>query len=324
MNNFKLIDIKAQNLTEEKLKEVLIFNSKQAVLTRNEIKKLKDAAEIVATPKQEEIEPSFEFQEIEIEEETENFEDEVEYYLSELKQLSKEELEKNLEEVLPNKMNYNYKKILFRLQAESLKTIKEIRELLIEEKDNLQEKDYTELSDEIDFEYQKIALINNVLHDDKEEVIESQEENKLIFVPTPSGNIRVIEEIEQIAPEYYPGFIGLFDSIKNGTFKNVKRFTNNREFSGTCEVKDKGIRVLFTRLNKDSYAIISAFVKKCNTNKSYLELVANRVSDYRAKADSLKNNLENEEFLELQSFVEQELYKKLGVKELEDTTKFQK
>ena len=70
------------------------------------------------------------------------------------------------------------------------------------------------------------------------------------------------EEIWHLTKDFYPSFLELIKSIEDGTFKGVKRFTNNHDLLGVNEVKAHQVRVGFVRLAVDTYALITAFVKK--------------------------------------------------------------
>ena len=314
---FRVINID-EIIDETTLIEAINDNIKTASFHREQIKRMKQATK----PKKVIITPTLEQPKLkeEKEEEKEDFEDEVEFYLSQLKELNSDNLEEGLKEVLPTKKNQEYKKIVLRLILESLKVIKDIEEV-IEECSRDEDKDEIEMfKEEISFEQRKISLLRKTLEIKQEEIIEEeQQENKLIFVPTSGGSIRVLDEIEKIPEEFYESFITLFNSIKDGTFKNVKRFTNNNALNGICEVKDLKVRIVFARLNKNSYAIITAFVKKTQNDKGYSEGLKSKVADYRMISDILKLNLENEEFIKLQQTYEQELYRKLGIQESSKT-----
>ena len=208
-------------------------------------------------------------------------------------------------------MHYQYERILTRLKLESIRLIKEIKDLLAEE--GLSLEDMNAFKEELDLELKKIELINKALEPVKEtEQTSTKKDNKLIFVPTSGGDIRVLDEIDSIPYEYYDRFLGLFQSIKNGTFKNVQRFTGNNELNGLCEVKDFKVRVIFVRLTKDSYAIISAFTKKSDNDKAYRAAVIKKYNDFQLAESSLRKNIQNEEFLELHKTYETELFEKLS------------
>ena len=137
-------------------------------------------------------------------------------------------------------------------------------------------------------------------------------ENELIFVPTSGGNIRIFDELDHIPSNFYKKFESLFASIKDGTFKGVKKLQGSLE--GLAEVRDipSGSRVTFMRLDQNRYAVISAFVKKSDNNSGYQKMVENHYQSYRQQEPALKANLDNPEFLELHKQYEQELFRKLS------------
>lgn len=138
---------------------------------------------------------------------------------------------------------------------------------------------------------------------------ETQKENTLVFVPTPSGEIRVISDIEHIDQEYYEKFLGLFLSIKDGSFKNVKRFAPNSKWSRICEVKDFKVRVCFKRLTDDTYAVITAFTKKSNNEKYYQSSLTQKFDDFEKMEQGIRDSLTNEEFMAEQAKYEAELFR---------------
>lgn len=215
----------------------------------------------------------------------------------------------SIKEKLPDPLDYDYQPILLRLAAELLKQNSEICQIISEE--SLQPEEVTVLEKDLEKNKQKMTILRTLLSEKEEEKEEENEQvqNKFIFVPNISGSPCVLNEIKHIDPAYYEKFISLFDSIKTGKFKNFARFTAYDIF----EVKDFKVRVLFARLTPDTYALISAFTKKVTTSKGYTELVNLRAANYFNSVDSLKANLDNEEFMKIQSDYEQELYNILGV-----------
>lgn len=298
--------------TEEQIKAAIECNNRTSRLMQTEIDKLKSVAETLQQSKRTvvlKVQPdNTEEQRTIIDSE---FEKEVEYYYEQLKELTLENIEEEIETTLPSKKHYQYERILNRLKLESIRTIKEIKELLIEE--GLLGEEITAFQDEYNLELKKIQLINKLLcHQMEDEISEKPHENKLIFVPTLGGGIRVLDEIDSIPIEYYDRFYGLFRSIKDGTFKNVQRFDSNSSLAGLSEVKDFKVRVLFVRLNSDSYAVISAFTKKTDNDKAYRTATIKKYSDYKTIETRLIENLSNPEFMQLQQEYETELFRKLS------------
>ena len=63
--------------------------------------------------------------------------------------------------------------------------------------------------------------------------------------------------------------------------KNVKRFKNNNDLVGVCEVKGYQVRVVFARIDKDTYGLITALVKKQDNDSNYRNFLKKRISKYR-------------------------------------------
>ena len=156
---------------------------------------------------------------------------------------------------------------------QTIKNMNEINEFIELEYDNLSEEELKEFRSEIKSEQTKLEILKSVLTKDEKQKEIEQIKNKLIFVPTSGGTPRILEEIEDIPVDYYEGFLGLFQSIIDGTFKGVERFAStNNTLAGISKVKDFKIRVAFDRIDKDKYAVITAFTKKSDNAKSYLEV----------------------------------------------------
>lgn len=241
-----------------------------------------------------------------------DFEEEVEFYSAEVKKLTKEQLSTDLVKALPSRKHYEYERILRRIQAELLKECKDIREFIaLESPTDMQE--VQEFLDDLTLQTDKIQAIGTELTR-KEEAVTAEEtiDNTLVFVPTSGGNIRILDDIDAIDIAQYRRFEQLLNSIKDGTFKNVKKF--HGDLAGLAEVRDlsNGARVTFMRLNDNTYAVISAFIKKTMNSNGYQKMVANQYQSYRMVEDQLKTNITNPEFIELNKGYEQELFRKLN------------
>lgn len=298
--------------TEEQIKAAIDCNNRTSRLMHSEIEKLKRVAEAAKKAKKKPLTPIV--QETEEPKKVvidEDFENEVEYYLSQLRELTLENIEEEIETALPSRKHYQYERILNRLKLEALRSIKDIKDLLAEEGLTIEE--ISAFQDEYNLEIKKIELIDKALKPQEETLErETPKENNLIFVPTTGGDIRILDEIDSIPLEYHERFAGLFQSIKDGTFKNVQRFARNSELAGLCEVKDFKVRVLFVRLNRDSYAVISAFIKKSDNDKAYRASLVKKYFDYQLVEDRLRKNLDNREFMSLNKTYEAELFRKLS------------
>lgn len=308
------------DVTEEQLLEAMKKNATTASLCREQIRKMKAAAaktkKVVPIP---DIEEYPQTSAIEDDEDKANFEDEIEYYISGMKEITADNIDEEIEDVLPVRKNPNYRTILYRLKLESLRNIREIEELF-EEADETE--DLTIFKEEIILEQRKIAYIDKALtQQNSSEIIQGPEEkNNIVFVPTSGGSIRVLDEMERIPQEYQAGFKELFDSIQDGTFKGIKKFKNNNALNGIIEVKGFQVRVVFARLNKNTYALITAFIKKCDNDNGYISVLKQKVADYRLISEQLKKNLSNPEFMDQQREYTEELYRLLGEQDSKGTS----
>lgn len=224
-----------------------------------------------------------------------SFEDEILFYLEDYRKLEPGFDDSEIMDILPLKNNYDYRNILIRLIAESFKEIKEMSEILIGETIDVQD----EIKLYVDNEKRKISIIRELLEgktlDNSSDL--SEVHNTIILAPTSGGAIRVLDDLERISKEYYSSFKEIIDSIVNGTFKGVKRFNNNNVLNGICEVRGNSVRVLFQRIDKNTYALVTAFVKKTDMNRGYQDFIKLRVTDYKYISDNLRKMLASPEFI---------------------------
>ena len=245
----------------------------------------------------------------------EELSDEITFYLDNYQKLDDQFTYEDIISIIPSKDNYYYEDIINRLIAESYKEIKEINELVIGDS-SLTKKEYLECSALIEKEKTKIDYLRkSKLEED--EVITKDHKNRIVLVPTIGGNIRVIDELEHIAGDYYDSFLELINSIINGKFKNVKTFNNNNQLIGISEVKAFKTRVVFSRLDKNTYALITAFIKKSDTDKLYKESLTRKVSHYKENESKLKEKIKDEEFMKLNELYVNELFNLLSPKDKE-------
>lgn len=240
------------------------------------------------------------------------FEDEIKYYYENIRDVKVDDnLKQNLEMALPSKKHGNYEKINLRLRAELLREIKIIYELIEEE--DIDKDDLIDLKEEVNNIKIKSEMIKSITEEqEKLDIEEKSISNQLIFTETSSGNIRILDEIDHIDQDYYDRIIALLNSIKDGSFKNVKRFRSiNNKTAGVSEVKLFKVRVLFEKIEANKYAIISVFVKKSDMDKGYVEQIGHRISVYKNQEDEIKSQLSDDVFLMKNKEIEQIVYTKL-------------
>lgn len=309
---FIILDL--DTATEEQLKAAVECNYRTFRLMSSKIETLKKANEQALKKAQQKKEGTF-HQEAPVEEVVDDidaeFEEEVAFFVSDVKKLPEEAIEENIESVLPSRKHYEYERLLKRIIAELFKDYNEIEEYMLTE--SMEPEEQEELLHDQTIFLRKIKAISKQLTLTIEEITQTPViENELIFVPTSGGNIRIFDELDHIPSNYYKKFESLFASIKDGTFKGVKKMQGSLE--GLAEVRDipSGSRVTFMRLDKNRYAVISAFVKKSDNNSGYQKMVENHYQSYRQQETALKANLDNPEFLELHKQYELELFRKLS------------
>lgn len=308
------ITLDLNNTTESELLECLNKNIATARMYREEIARLKQLSSIAPLPS---IDLPEQFEESKksvqnCRSKDEDFEDEVDYYYDAIRNLPADNIDENLEGLLPSKKHPYYKKLMLRLKAEILREIKEIKDFIGQERLTLD--DSKEFRKEILIEQQKIKVINELLapkETTKVELEAIEQENSLIFVPTLSGRIRVFDELESMPVEYYDELYDLFASIQCGTFKGVKRFKSSN-YGGVSEVRGKLLRVVFDRLDKSTYAILTIFAKKFDNTAGYRTSLESTIQTYLAMEDDIAKSLNNPEFISLHKEYETELIRRIS------------
>lgn len=318
--DFDIVDL--DSITEDALIATISGNIRKSRLMASEIENLKkhslsceqsDSEEdSVFVGAETDDDPSFD------DELDDCFEDEVDYYYQLLKSYKIDELEENIGKILPSSQKYNYRRILYRMKAEVLKNIKQIKDFISSEDVSLEEAEM--FKDELLLERKRLELLDRYLSMESDVYLEPTE-NKLVFFPTPNGNIHVFDSLESLDESYLERFYDLFMSIKNGTFKGVKRFNNHSALNGLCEVKAPLARVVYGRLSSDIYVIISAFIKKNVCDQGYKNFLVKHCRDYKNIERLLRESIGNEEFMGLSAEYEEELFRLLsGSLEKEDST----
>ncbi len=269
---------------------------------KQEIKKLKEEEKEI----KEIVKLSFPIKEEKeiLEIEDNSFEEAIEFYLLNYRFLREGFTDNEIRSLLPRKTHPDYLNILLRLSLESIKEIREIKELLKEDNISINER---KLCDNlISHEKRKIEYIRKSLLTKEENTLDV-EQNNIILVPTLAGNIRIIDDLEHIPNDYYEGFKELINSIIDGSFKNVKMLKMDTS-SPIFEVKAFKIRVVFARLNVNTFALITAFVKKSDTDKLYRESLLSKIKDFCLIEDKLKSNLLDSSFQEMNNSNVNELW----------------
>ena len=239
------------------------------------------------------------------------FDDRIEYFLSEILQLEENFDEEELLSILSF---YIDMETILRLCAEFIKEINSIEQFIFEvelNKDELIECQNIILHEKRKIEILKKVLKTNELESNKKVV----EKNEIILVPNNNEKIRIISDLEGIASDYYPTFKELINSAIDGTFKGVKVFRNNNLLASICELRKYKCRILFKRLSGRKYALIDAFIKKTTIDRGYLDFLKVKVSSYWEIHPRLKELINDEEFMKENEKNIEKLFQLLAIDE---------
>ncbi len=225
-------------------------------------------------------------------------------------------LKQDIIELLPDRKSKYFYSIVGRIKLELLKAETEYLELfrgVVDDHLFLEE-----LQKEIASYREKNDIISNYLTSlqnenlGKDNISEEVKSNQLIYLPTPSGNLYVNNDLLAIPTEYYSSFYDLFLSIQNGTFKNLKRLNRDSiKKTSVVEVKDYQSRIVFDRIGSNRYIILSTFVKKVDWNNENRLSLINRVDMYRSIENRLSTLVHDEEFMKSQEEITKDIFEAL-------------
>lgn len=203
--------------------------------------------------------------------------------------------------------SYSFEDIKFLLEKENDKArINIINRLLIVLNAEILELNNLLLNEEdedIKNDLIKLETIYDELIDYRDyEDVEEQDNNtdmKVVFLMSSEDKSFFEKDLESVPEEYYNDFIVLLESIKHGTFKQVKKFVNvRRDLYPFTEVKKYQTRIFFNKIDANTVLISGAMVKKVSSSKHYFGYLSNRSKIlYNLDNDSMKNAINNEMFM---------------------------
>lgn len=312
---FIILDLDDE-ISSEEIFEVISKNHNTSMLMDKEVKKLKElSSKSTKRVENDNKIPEKEMIYDEVDEVNSELDDKVDYYNYLISSIDDcEDLQDQIESSLPNPNTGDYKTIVLRLKLKLLKRIKETADFISECREEFDDEDLEEYKEEIRLCSKKLEILKS---ESNEEVNENKTstKNNFFFPVSSMGNIRVIDEIEKISkssPEFCSEFLELFQSIQDGSFKRVKRFLNNNKLVGISEVRGFKPRVVFDRIGKNDYAIITAFLKKCDNDRGYKDSLELKIQKYMSQRDNIVKRLNNPEFRALNEQYTNELFGKLG------------
>ena len=301
------IDIKG----DESIEELDIIISRN-ITTYNKMKKALDIIIETEEKEQELKEKSSKKTTLEKKEELKEkikiSDDEVEYYFEEFMNLE-ENLNERYLETLPSIKHERYYEIIEIILLKLNELLKEWNEYFHDS--TLKKEELLIIKKEIQLIKERKKILIKAYNRTIEENNKEEKENQLLFLQTDAGNIQAIEEIESIDSSFYERIAELLNSIKDGTFKNIKKLTENDKVKGIPEVKDYQVRVVFERISYNQYVIISIFTKKTYSDKAYRQNLEQKIGKYKNKKKKIKEKCTDPEYIEENLAHETRLYELL-------------
>lgn len=312
---FIILDLD-DGISSKEIFEVISENHKTSTLIDKEVKKLKElSSKSTKRVEDDNKTPEKEMIYDEADEVNSELDDKVDYYNYLISSTDDcEDLQDQIESSLPNPNTGDYKTIVLRLKLKLLKRIKETADFISECREEFDDEDLEEYKEEIRLCSKKLEILKSEINEEVNEN-KTSTKNNFFFPVSSMGNIRVIDEIEKISkssPEFCSEFLELFQSIQDGSFKRVKRFLNNNKLVGISEVRGFKPRVVFDRIGKNDYAIITAFLKKCDNDRGYKDSLELKIQKYMSQRDNIVKKLNNPEYRALNEQYTNELFGKLG------------
>ena len=312
----ELQNVDLTNATEEELLSALENNAKANKFYKDEIEKANNAN--VSTSVEKKEKPSVVLTCVKKETKKENtLALELDGYVQMVKSIGWDNLGANIDSILPEKDDSNYRNIILRLMLECSKEINDMKEVS-HAQDGLS-KDDLDICNGFIEEYNKYYdMLKAKLEKEVVTSIVKPCENRLVFMPTKSGNMAVENDLGSIAQERYGTILKLFKSIKDGTFKNDYGFDHMLTLKGLRTVCDQHAYVVYQQLSDNTYLIVSILVKKETKDKKFFSSLETRYTKCKQMLNKIKDNVNKEEFIKLQRDYELELFELLG-EEKEDS-----
>ena len=308
----ELQNVDLTNATEEELLSALENNAKVNNSNKEQIRKMENVS--VPTSVEVKEKPSVVLPCEKKETKKENtLAKELDGYVQMVKSIGWDNLGANIDSILPDKNDPNYRNIIKRLKLEASKEIRDIDIFLLKNQDSLLKEDLDDCNDIVEGYIGINSMLDEKLGEETNTLEDTDsDENKLVFMPTKSGNMAVENDLGSIVQERYGTILKLFKSIKDGTFKNDYGFDHMLTLKGLRTVCDQHAYVVYQQLSDDTYLIVSILVKKDTRDKKFFSSLETRYTKCRQMLDKIKENINNEEFMKLQKEYELDLFRRLG------------
>lgn len=141
------------------------------------------------------------------------------------------------------------------------------------------------------FEKEKINFILSNLFRLRDSYVVKNEVsyNKIIYTKTDLNNVNFLSDLDKIPSDFYENVGNAFNSILDGSFKNMKRLGKSDEGFACAlfQVRDSDIRIYYSTLDSDIYIVGGVILKKVSTSRDYSTYVRKISRDIKACKESL-------------------------------------
>lgn len=214
----------------------------------------------------------------------------VSSYINSLKNCDDEDF---LTEVLPSIYDNNYESIIMSILLYFYQEINIANQMIAEEKDT---SSITYLKELIAKDKKLIKIVKEYnISEECDESFEEEKANTLIFLRRDNNSLYIDDDINDIAIE--DDVLPILNDIKNNRIIREKRFHNHNELKGISAIRRRDSRIIFARIDNSTIVILGIFVKRCQNPQIYRDMLESRSKRFRMQRESIKEQIDNEEFL---------------------------
>lgn len=170
--------------------------------------------------------------------------------------------------------------------------------------------DQKHILNEVESIEHKMSWIHEYMSPDFEiEEIGDSKKNSLVYLETASNKACVLSNLKSndIPLESYASFMRLFQCLEEGIFPGLRKLQTTAPL---FEIKDGTSRVIFTRVYKNYYCILIAYIKKCLWEKELRIQLQNAEDNYSRQSLNIYKFLKenNEEYLFSQKQFKEQIF----------------
>lgn len=214
-------------------------------------------------------------------------------------------------ELLPSPYENNFENTIYSLLLSYYKEITCANQMLKDVKDSL-EIEY--LQKEINKAKKIIEIIKeyHIESTTQETIEQKQEKNALpILYLRNFSNIPYINvDIEDIGISDYSYLESIFTELSQGIISHEKKFVTYEKLRGISAIRKGDVRVIFARID-NTIIVLGALSKRFQNTAPYRELLKRRAKAFKEQKDSIKESINNENFIENNNYITEELFNKL-------------